>query len=465
MQDLNYMTTTRKALNINLDERIYGTIAEIGAGQEVARHFFQAGKASGTIAKTISAYDMVFSDEIYGKEKSGRYVCESRLTKMLDHEFSLVQSRLKEKRGSNTTFFAFANTVTTSSVGGQHTCNGWMGIRFQKTANGPSNDIVLHVRMKDRFRLQQQEALGILGVNLIFCAFYPPMRSDDYVAQLIDNLGAERVEIDVLKFSGPDFKHVDNRLMSLQLVTQQVTSAVAFAPNTGEALHLPDILYKKNVFVSRGTFRPVTNANVDIIQQGFQQFCKDNKIAAHDAVVFAEITTHNLRNEGELDSKDFLDRVDTLAALGYYVLISDYDLFYQMKKHLRAYTPGRLGIVVGASHLPKLFDESFYKPLEGGILEGFGKLFDENTRIYVYPFKQETLCTTAKTFNPKANLAKLYQHLLENERIVDIVGCNEAQISLHSSDVRKLMGSNDKSWEKLVPSPVVQLIKSKKMFA
>ena len=464
LQDFAPQTTVRKALNINLEDRIYGTIAEIGAGQEVARHFFQAGKASGTIAKTISAYDMVFSDEIYGRESSGRYVCESRLLKMLDHEFQLLTERLDAKRGNATTFFAIANTVTTSSIGGAQTCNGWMGIRFQKEPHGPPHDIVLHVRMNDRFRLQQQEALGVLGVNLIYAAFFPPFAEDGYIDALVENLGAERIEIDILKFSGPAFSKIDNRLMSLQLVSQGITKAVVFAAGSGDVVHLPDVLYKKNVLVSRGTYRPITNANVDVITHGLEQFVKDHQLDSKNVLAFTELTLHSLVKEGNLDAKDFLERVDTLTAVGYHVLVSNYDLYYQMKNHLRRYTNGRLAIVMGSRHLEKLFTAEFYKSLEGGILEGFGKLFDDNTRIYVYPFKQDKVCLTTKSFFPEKTMAKLYDYLLENKKIVDILGCDEAQMSVHSSDVRKLMASQDSQWEKLVPKKVVELVKSRKLF-
>lgn len=221
--------TTGKALKINRDLSRYGAFAEIGAGQEVARHFFQAGKASQTIAKTISAYDMIVSDDIYGKEESGRYVCESRVAKMLTHEYDLLVDRLSETRGAHSRFFTFANTVATASSNSNKQSHGWMGVRFQSEPGGPCNDIILHVRMLDRHRLQQQEALGVLGVNLLDCAFYH-LHSDDFISHLVSGLKQGQVVIDVIKFSGPDTAHFDVRLMNLQLVHRGLADAILFSP-------------------------------------------------------------------------------------------------------------------------------------------------------------------------------------------------------------------------------------------
>jgi len=354
-----------KALQINLDEKIYGTFAEIGAGQEVARHFFQAGKASHTIAKTISAYDMTFSDEIYGK--TGRYVCEDRLTRMLDHEFSLLQERLPQRRDS-TQFFAFADTVATSAE--EEKSHGWMGIRYQSKPGGPANEIVLHLKMWDNSRLQQQDALGILGVNLIHMAFYPSSNAKDRIAALLESLSTKRIEVNMIRFSGPDLDHLDNRLMSLELVHQGLTEAVVFGPNA-QVLHATDALYGKPLFVLRGTFRPVTTTNLEILAKGLEQFKKHPLRKNKEPEILFEITMNNLAQEGKVDDEDFLNRVDTLNALGHKVLITKFYLFYQLKSYLRQVSQDLIGIVVGASHLDKLFDAKFYDQLPGGILEAF----------------------------------------------------------------------------------------------
>ena len=210
------LTTTQKALTINLDGPMYGTFAEIGAGQEVAREFFHAGAASGTVAKSISAYDMVFSDAIYGK--SPRYVSLERLNLMLDHEYQMLIERLAPQRGDRTNFFVFADTVATSNFKGTNEPHGWMGIRFQTEPHGDPSEIVLHVRMWDTAAALQQQALGVVGVNLVYGALYYRADPQRLIESLRDNLGTDRIEIDMLSFSGPRFMDVDNRLMALHLV-------------------------------------------------------------------------------------------------------------------------------------------------------------------------------------------------------------------------------------------------------
>lgn len=449
-------STTKKALQINLDDSIYGTFAEIGAGQEVARHFFQAGRASHTIAKSISAYDMTFSDAIYGKDK--RYVCESRLLKMLNYETSLLTERLGPARGATTRFFTFANTVATQSSEDDSTkSHGWMGIRFQAIPGGPVNDIVLHVRLWDRFRLQQQEALGILGVNLVHMAFFPPENPRKRISMLLENLNTQRIEVNMVRFTGNCHEHLDNRLMSLELVKQGLTEAVMFGPK-GEVQHVFDELYGKALLVQRGTYRPVTNVNAEIMELGMKQMKVDNP------TMLFEITMKNLMATGDVDAQDFLDRVDVLSTLGHRVLISNFDLFYQLKFFLRQATQETIGVVIGASHLAKLFEESYYSKLKGGILEGFSRLFDSKTKILVYPFKTENECRTAGTFHPASNLEHLYQYFRKNEQIIDMVGCDDVNTSLHSQNVRTLLQSGDAAWESLVPKAAKDLIKKRRLF-
>lgn len=463
--DYSEISPQKKALQINLNDQIYGTFAEIGAGQEVARHFFQAGRASHTVAKTISAYDMTFSDAIYGKE--GRYVCQSRVLKMLDHEYALLLERLEQSRGQSTQFFAFADTVATSSQSTPNPrCHGWMGVRYQHKVSGSSNDIILHVRLLDSSRLQQQEALGILGVNLIYGAFYLADRPELFVTALMDSLGHGRLEIDVICFHGPDLKHIDNRLINLELVKQGLTEAILFAPN-GEVAQISDTLFQRSVLVQRGTFRPVTNINIEILQKGLAQMKKQKQATADtsEPLVLFELTMHNLsQQQGDVDAKDFLDRVDTLSALGHHVLVSNFYLFYQLKTYLRHCTDQDLVMILGASHLEKLFNPKYYSELPGGILEAFGRLFDPRTQIYVYPYKSEQLCTTASTYNPDSNLSHLYRHLLTNGHIADILGCDDVDTSIHARDVRNMLANKDKTWENLVPKAVRDLIQSRKLF-
>lgn len=462
MQQRDY-SPLKKALQINLDDSIYGTFAEIGAGQEVARNFFQAGRASHTIAKSMSAYDMTFSDEIYGK--AARYVCEERLERMLDYEFSLLQERLRTQRGNSTRFFAFADTVATATgEDGESRSHGWLGIRFQMRAGGPANDIIMHIKLWDRFRLAQQEALGTLGVNLIHAAFFPPDRAEDRIAYLIDSLNTKRVEVNMIRFDGPDLAHLDNRLMSLELVKQHLTEAVLFDAKS-EVQHVGDSLFRQPVLVQRGTYRPITSSSLEVSRKVTDQFRRHPLLEGAEPRLLFEITMASLAGDGGLvNEEDFLHRVDTLNALGHEVLVSNFRLFYQMKSFLRQYTDRAIGVVIGASLLPKMFDESFYRALPGGILEGMSRLFDDHTRVFVYPHKDDLTCSTAKTFNPNPRLAHLYRHLTANEMIKDVLQCDEIDTSVHSSDVRTLLEARDPKWKTLVPPEVARLIEERQLF-
>ncbi len=453
-------STPKKALRINADEGRYGTFAEIGAGQEVARHFFQAGLASQTVAKTMSAYDMVFSDEIYGK--ADRYVSQGRLVKMLEHEFYLLQQRLEKQRGQKTQFFAFADTVSTSSHNLQR-CHGWMGVRFQEEPGAPHNDIVIHVRMLERQRLQQQEVLGLLGVNLLYAAFYLKKNGSEMVASLTDSIGEGRMEIDMIRTSGPAFAHLDNRLLSLELVLQKLSPAVLFAPD-GQVLHASDAFFGKNLLVQRGAFRPVTLTNVEILERGLEQMRQKLKLSEDSLMVLFEITMKNLQEEGKVDPQDFLNRVDSLGQLGHPVLISDFFLFYQLKSYLRQRTDQWIVQVIGAAHLEKLFAPEHYRELPGGILEGFSRLFDERTKMFVFPYKSDQICSTAQSFFPEPRQLHLFKHLMDNQWIEDILGCDDVDTSIHSADVRNMLIRGDTQWEALVPPAVRDYIKSHKLF-
>lgn len=459
--------TLGKARRINKDLSRYGAFAEIGAGQEVARHFFQAGKASQTIAKTISAYDMIVSDDIYGRETNGRYVCESRLKKMLGHEYDLLVDRLSESRGAHSRFFSFANTVATASSSSNKQSHGWMGVRFQTEPGAPCNDIILHVRMLDRHRLQQQEALGILGVNLLSCAFYEFQDDEHFISKLSENLKEGQIVIDVVKFEGPEVKHFDMRLMNLELVRRGLAEAILFSPKN-EILNVADAVYGKALLIQRGTFRPVTITHLDVLTKGLEQMKADvlhSDGKALETLPIMELTMQNLQSDGHVNEKDFLERVETLTALGHHVMISNFFLFYQLKRFIRRYNNNFMALVIGANHLEKLFCEDHYQNLEGGLLEGMGKLLEQKTKLYVYPHKNEMVCLTTKSFFPKPSLRHIYSHFTENKQIVDISGCDETANYLHSDDVMKLLEKNDPQWEVLVPKIVRDLIKTKKFFA
>ena len=480
------LTTNRKALTINLDAHRYGTFAEIGAGQEVARVFFQAGGASGTIAKTISAYDMTFSDAIYGK--APRYVSRERLTLMLDHEYNLLLERLAAQRGDRTTFFVFANTVAARNFKGTNEAHGWMGIRFQTEPGGPSNDILVHVRMWDKENVLQQEALGVVGTNLIYGAFYYRDDPNRFIESLLDQLSAARIEVDMLRFSGPAFSQVDNRLMSLYLVQHGLTNAVMFGQQ-GEVLQPSEALYKKAILVERGSFRPVTHVNVDMLNCATAQFVQEPAVKGKDIVVLMEITMNNLLSTGTLDAQDFLSRVDLLSDSGFTVLISNYSEYFRLTSHFRRYTKEMIGVAMGINNLHEVFNEKYYEHLEGGILESFGRLFRNSVKLYIYPMQQEAynkylgtdttpaianvgmghafssnVLITAKNVHIVDHLRNLYDHLMENHYIDCIVGFDRSILNVFSRDVLRRIKENDPTWEQMVPEAVAVAIKKRRLF-
>jgi hypothetical protein len=481
------LTTNRKALTINLDESRYGTFAEIGAGQEVVRYFFQAGGASGTIAKTISAYDMVFSDAIYGK--APRYVSRERLTTMLNHEYSLLEERLAEARGSRTSFFVFADTVATRSFKGDNDAHGWMGIRFQIHPQEPPNDIILHLRMWDKETVLQQEALGIFGVNFIYGAFFYRTSPEKFIRSLVDNLSTDRIEVDMLKFAGPAFAQVDNRLLSLVLVQTGLTNAVMFGPD-GDVLQPSEVLYKKAILVERGSFRPVTLVNIDMLNCATAQFLQEPAVKGKPVMVLMEITMNNLLAAGRLDAADFLARVDLLGAIGYTVLISNYPEFFRLTSYFRRYTKEMIGVALGVNNLVEIFNEKYYDNLEGGILESFGRLFRHAVKLFVYPMREEAYARyvagsaaagatlpgrpvsppdasalrTAGQLEVLPHLRHLYAHLLENHYIEDLTGFNPATLDIISRDVLVKIRTNDPSWEEAVPPSVAGKIKELGLF-
>lgn len=456
---MNTKTTLEKAQEINLDIEKYGTFAEIGAGQEVARHFFTAGKASQTIAKTISAYDMIYSDEIYGKEKNGRYVVKSRLLKMLEKEFNLMQRRLESHRGTKTAFFSFANTVATGSAETPK-CHGWMGIRFQTNPGSAPHDIILHVRMMDRFRLQQQDSLGILGTNLIHSAFYHRQSPEKFINRLVDNLKKGQILIDYFEASGPELEHFDNRLANLTLVKMGLSEAVLFGPDQKPQV-IADEVFQKALLIQRGHYRPMTTSHMDMMEKGLEQLkldIKSLKLKSHDVATFNEIEISHTS-----DLNDVLMRIEMLSLLGLRVLVTHFPLYYQMKSFFRKYTQNPMILLMSASHLDRIFSPEHYQNLEGGIFEGLGKLLDGNTRLYIYPYKTEKICLTASVFKPKAKTQKLFEHFLEAGLIVDISGCEKSEVFHHSEEVLQKIVKKDKSWEKMVPSALVPFLHKHKL--
>jgi len=454
------INTHQKALRVNLDETKYGAFAEIGAGQEVARWFFRVGGASGTIAKTMSAYDMLVSDAIYGK--SDRYVSRQRLFTMLDHEYELLVERLKEKRGATTRFFVFAETVAAQGYRHRDECHGWMGIRFQTQPGGEPSQIIIHVRMLDLENLQQQEALGIVGVNLIYGAFYHSDDPEAFIRSLADDLTGERIEVDMVKFSGPAFEKVDNRLMSLQLVQQGLTRAAMFTAN-GEVVNAAEMLHKKCILVERGSFRPVTKVTLDMLNCAQAQFVQEPGVRGEDLLVLMEMTLKNLADGGQINHRDFLDRVDILGMLGKTVLVSNFAEFHRLAGYLFRYTKQRIGLVLGVPTLREIFDEKFYADLEGGILESFGRLFKNELKLYVYPLLDPTTgaLITAGNLRVEPHLRHLYAYLMENRFIEALKDYDSRCLPIFSREALARIQSGDSSWEAMVPAEVARMIKER----
>lgn len=458
--------TAHKALAINLNPTQYGTIVEIGAGQEVARQFFRAGGASGTIAKTMSAYDMQISDAIYGS--ADRYVSRGRLESMLDHEFGLLIERLEGVR-EPTTYFAYAATVVAQAYGRRHECHGWLGLRLQHAPGAPPSDIVLHVRMLDQDAQSQQEALGVLGVNLIHGAFHEadPRR---LITSLADNLGggaatgSDRIEIDLIELRGPAYPRVENRLLNLHLIRSWLTRAVMFDAQ-GRVVPPGEALHKRDVLAIRGHFRPVTRRKLDMIEVGRREFARHRGLDPQRLTVLAEMTLSTLVDGGEREDADFLARVDMLAALGYDVLVSDYVRYFRLRAFFRRYTAGEVGVVVSIANLRQIFDPQFYAGLEGGILEALGKLFPDNTHLYVYPeLDADGGLRTARDYRPPDDLRHLYAHLLHGERIIDLQGVDTHWLPHRADPVLAALERGDAGWAQAVPDAVARLIRERRLF-
>ena len=459
------LSAKQKALRINLNQDLYGTFAEIGAGQEVVRHFFRAGGASGTIAKTISAYDKDFSDAIYGREEKGRYVCESRLVKMLDYEFDLIEDRLSRQQHPTKHFFAFANTVATINYHKTIQGHGWFGLKFQTAPDRAPNTVILHARLHEQDALLQQQTTGILGVNLIYGCLFFHKRPKDLLLSLYDELDRDQVEIDMIQMNGPDFAEVDNRLLSLQLVKNGMTDAVIFSPD-GRNLQAADVLYKKNILAIRGSFRPVTKVNIDMIAKGLKRFKQESKVDSKNIQVLFEITLNNLSAEGDIDEQDFLDRADVLCSIGQTVLISNYQKYYKLIEFFSRYTKKRMGLIMGAATMVEVFNEKYYRDLNGGILESFGILFSRDLKIYLYPWLDEKSghLWTSETTPIHPRLKPLYDYLLFNKRITDIDDYDEEILSIFSREALSLIKKGHDGWEQMVPDFVDHVIKEKCLF-
>lgn len=459
------LKTEQKALEINLDQAIYGTFAEIGAGQEVARIFFQVGAAAGTIAKTMSAYDKIYSDRIYGKEPSGRYVCESRVYKMLDHEYDLMVERLQENR-PECTFFVFADTVSAINYSKTIKGNGWLGVRFQLTPNSAPNDLVLHVKMQDNNSILQQEAVGILGVNMIYSCYFYKDDPKAFVASLHDGL-ENRVQIDMIRLTGPDFEDVDNRLLGLYLVNFGLTEVTMIGPDK-QSVHASEFLYKRSLMVVRGHFRPPTLVTLDVIKSSFEQFMQEEDVDPNKSFIVSELTLENLGKGAEIDEQDFLDRADLLCALGQTFIISNCSNHQRLINYLSDYKIKKLGLVIGIHELHEIIVEKYESNRDGRLLVAFGELFSRNILIYAYPAlknQDSDEIVDAHNLMVPDGIHFLYKHLVDGEQIIPVTNYNKENLHIFPHMVFDSIKNGDDKWESMVPEKFVDIIKKKGLFS
>jgi hypothetical protein len=457
------LQTEQKALEINLTENIYGTFAEIGAGQEVARNFFQAGAAVGTIAKTMSAYDKTYSDAIYGFEDSGRYVCEARLYKMLDHEYSLMEERLQVEM-PNTNFFVFADTVAAINFDKTIKGNGWLGVRFQLNSNSEPNDIVIHARMLDMDNRLQQEAIGVLGVNLIYGCFFYRDNMEYLVQSLKDGLKG-RIMVDMIRLSGPNFEEVDNRLLSLMLVKFGL-SDVAMFDSSGKSIHASEFLYKKSLMVVRGHYRPPTLVTLDAFKSSFKQFKNETDNDPERSYLISEMTLEYLKTNGEIEYKDFLDRAELLCALGQTVAVTNCSNHQKLINYLSEYKIKRLGLVIGVRELLEIINEKYYQNMDGRLLVAFGELFTRNIKIYAYPALQAGSheLMNAKNLPVPEGIKFLYKYLLDSNHIVKVEDYNADLLHIFPDKAFDEITSGESTWENKLPAKLRDLIKEKGLF-
>ncbi|MFG1498607.1 TonB-dependent receptor [Halobacteriovorax sp. XZX-3] len=459
------LSAKQKALQINLDNKIYGSFAEIGAGQEVAREFFRAGGAAGTVAKTMSAYDMQISDAIYGVETSGRYVSQGRLHTMLETEFTKMYKRLKDQREEGTKFFCFADTVAAKSYSGRGECHGWLGVRFQHQAGAAPSDLIIHVNMLDQENLQQQEAIGFLGVNMIHSCFYNSNDSSHLVSSLMDNLSASRLKIDMIDVKGPAFDGVDPRILSLELVKRKFTSAVMFDEN-GKVVQIKDYLYRKPLVVLRGSFRPPTKGNVDALKVGRELLCTSEK--CENVVTLSEISMSKLLSRSSsIDNADFLARVDLLAKIKQKVLITNFASYFELNQFLQPIAKNQIAFITNTYNLNEILNIKHYEDTSFGILGGLGELFGLNTKLYLYPCADDNDAKNRLSFADVTydkSLEFLVKYLRENKLIVDLEGYDHEASGIWSRTVIEMISSGESGWEKMLPEEVVELVKSNNLF-
>jgi len=457
------LSIKEKSVQINLHSDYYGAIAEIGGGQETARHLFQAGGASNTIAKTISAYDKSYSDHFYNNGQPARYVAEDRVAKMVDYEYNELISILDKQNDRK--FFAFANTVETLNYAKTNQGNGWIGLAYQGSDRYKPNRMLLHVKLHENDTLLQQYSLGSLGINLLYGGLFEGMDPRKMLLAMLDNLDTNRVEVDYVYVDGPDVDWCDNRLLNLLLVSNNMTPAIMFDTN-GRVQQPSDMLYKKNVLLMRGYFRPVNSLAVEFMNDSLAIFKTDEDYKPDNTFVFCEISLKNLMQGEQLDEKDFLNRVDLLNMVGQNVMVSNFYRYFKLVDYFAQFKMIKLRIVLGLPTFDKVFHSSQYTDLRGGLLEAMGTLFQNNVKLYLYPY---TDTATGEVVYPDDNhfvgeYQLLWKYLIETRRILLLKGIHSQLLKGTSSHITELIETADSSLEQYIPKPIYQYIKENKLF-
>ncbi len=461
---MDVLSTKEKAVKININSGYFGTIAEIGGGQETARHLFQAGGASNSIAKSVSAYGKEFSDHYYGQGTDIRYVGRDRLCHMLGCEYRELVTLLSDSRHDKK-FFAFANTVETLNFHKTNRGHGWLGVAFEGSDRHKPNFVYIHVNLLENDGLLQQYSLGTLGVNLIYAALFKYTEPRESLVSLLDNLARDRVEVDFIHVEGPDFPGVDNRMLNVQLVWHDMTPAIMF-DRMGAVYQPSDMLYKKNVLVFRGVFRPINNLGLDIIEHSLEVFKRDEDYQPDNTIAFCEITLNHLKQDDDLDERDFLDRVDLLNQLGQSVMVSNFRRFFKLVDYFGRFRMQKLRMVIGLPTFIKVLNKEAYDDLRGGFLEAMGKLFAQKTKVYLYPSldANSRLPLLLRDAELPKDIQSIIEYLELNRKIVLLNNAQTRYLSISSEEVARLISANDSAFVKYVPPLVAETIQQKGLF-
>lgn len=449
--------TQEKAFRINMDKQCYGSFAEIGAGQETANWFFRSSGAAGTVAKTISAYDMTVSDTLYGPVK--RYVSEERLKQMMESEYEQLISHLGEKRGKDTCFFAFCNTVKCKGYRDNGPWAAWIGVRFQLKPEAPPSDFVLHVRLLVPDHDIQMRVLGILGVNVLYSLFYKRERMDEFVLNIGANLDRSFYEVDFMRFSGHGFSMFDNRILALQLVQSGLSEATLFCPD-GTVAQPADLLYKRPIVLMRGSFLPLCKIHMEMMDSVRTKFyeCLPEEQRNRE-IDICEISLSNLLRGRDVDLLDFIDRADALAALGKTVMVTNITHFHRISTLLNQYTKEPVAIALSIGLLNELFKEK-WADTPGGILATMGHIFVNRTKFYVTPWinRKTGEFVTATTYRAPEKYHYLYRHLCANGDIVDVPYFNQKLLFQTPRDIIRMIRADDEQWKEYVPEQAYRMV-------